>query len=255
MISTYDFLGSEALSHLNSIKGIIGHLEEKTLAGDEEARRVLESIGYTLQTFKFVGNPATGFKFVGNPATGKNLNPKDGPSQLQGPPESNSSVRRGRKSHAGEKVTKAFIYNVRDRRLANQRLTMLFNALLAFQWIREDTSQQTFIDLFGGGDCTNRIVWMDDVNTLADLFRRLVSVEKLVDLQSPYGLWQMVDGHFWEKEGNRAFGNERLRKTHTPQEKSRHIDYLVNILNPRISEQQLKEMLLEEKPGEEEESS
>ena len=126
MISTYDFLGSEALSHLNSIKGIIGHLEEKTLAGDEEARRVLESIGYTLQTFKFVGNPATG----------KNLNPKDGPSQLQGPPESNSSVRRGRKSHAGEKVTKAFIYNVRDRRLANQRLTMLFNALLAFQWIR-----------------------------------------------------------------------------------------------------------------------
>ena len=221
MISTYDFLGSEALSHLNSIKGIIGHLEEKTLAGDEEARRVLESIGYTLQTFKFVGNPATG----------------------------------GRKSHAGEKVTKAFIYNVRDRRLANQRLTMLFNALLAFQWIREDTSQQTFIDLFGGGDCTNRIVWMDDVNTLADLFRRLVSVEKLVDLQSPYGLWQMVDGHFWEKEGNRAFGNERLRKTHTPQEKSRHIDYLVNILNPRISEQQLKEMLLEEKPGEEEESS
>ena len=152
-------------------------------------------------------------------------------------------------------MTKAFIYNVRDRRLANQRLTMLFNALLAFQWIREDTSQQTFIDLFGGGDCTNRIVWMDDVNTLADLFRRLVSVEKLVDLQSPYGLWQMVDGHFWEKEGNRAFGNERLRKTHTPQEKSRHIDYLVNILNPRISEQQLKEMLLEEKPGEEEESS
>ena len=238
MISTYDFLGSEALSHLNSIKGIIGHLEEKTLAG-------LESIGYTLQTFKFVGNPATG----------KNLNPKDGPSQLQGPPESNSSVRRGRKSHAGEKVTKAFIYNVRDRRLANQRLTMLYNALLAFQWIREDTSQQTFIDLFGGGDCTNRIVWMDDVNTLADLFRRLVSVEKLVDLQSPYGLWQMVDGHFWEKEGNKAFGNERLRKTHTPQEKSRHINYLVNILNPRISEQQLKEMLLEEKPGEEEESS
>ena len=177
------------------------------------------------------------------------------PSQLQGPPESNSSVRRGRKSHAGEKVTKAFIYNVRDRRLANQRLTMLFNALLALKWIREDTQQQTFIDLFGGGDCSNRIVWMDDVNTLADLFRRLVSVEKLVDLQSPYGLWQMVDGHFWEKEGNKAFGNERLRKTHTPQEKSRHIDYLVNILNPRISEQQLKEMLMEEKPVEDEESS
>lgn len=223
MTSTYDFLGAEALSHLNSIKGIIGHLEERTRAGDEDARRVLESLGITLKQFKFKGSPATG----------KNLNPE-----------------RGRKSHAGERVTKAFKYNVRDARVANKRLTMLYNALLAFQWIREDTQQQTFIDLFSGGDCTHRIVWMDDVNTLADLFRRLVSVEKLVAVQSPYGLWQMVDGHFWEKEGNKAFGNERLRKTHTPQEKSRHINYLVNILNPRYTEQQLMEMLMGEIPEE-----
>ena len=244
-MTTYDFLGSEAISHLNSVKGIIGHLEERTQAGDADARRVLESLGITLRTFSFSGSPATG----------KNLNPKDGPSQLLGLPESNSSVKRGRKSHAGEKVTKAFKYNVRDTRVANKRLMMLYNALLAFQWIREDTPQQTFIDLFGGGDCVHRIVWMDDVNTLADLFRRLVSVEKLVAVQSPYGLWQMVDGHFWEKEGNKAFGNERLRKTHTPQEKSHHIDYLVNILNPKVSEQQLMEMLMEEIPEEDEESA
>ena len=44
MTSTYDFLGAEAISHLNSIKGIIGHLEEKTQSGDEDARRVLESL-------------------------------------------------------------------------------------------------------------------------------------------------------------------------------------------------------------------
>ena len=245
MTSTYDFLGSEAISHLNSVKGIIGHLEERARAGDKDARRVLESLGITLRSFSFTGTPATG----------KNLNPKDGPSQLQGPPESMSSVGRGRKSHAGEKVTKAFKYNVRDTRVANKRLTMLYNALLAFQWIREDTPQQTFIDLFGGGDCPHRIVWMDDVNTLVELFRRLVNVEKLVAVQSPYGLWQMVDGHFWEKEGNKAFGNERLRKTHTPQEKSRHIDYLVNILNPKVSEQQLMEMLMGEKPEEDEEST
>ena len=245
MTSTYDFLGSEAISHLNSVKGIIGHLEERTRAGDEDARRVLESLGITLRLFSFTGSPATG----------KNLNPKDGPSQLQGSPESSPNAKRGRKSHAGEKVTKAFKYNVRDTRVRNQRLTMLYNALLAFGWIREDTEQQTFVDLFSGGDCTHRIVWMDDVNTLADLFRRLVSVEKLVALQSPYGLWQMVDGHFWEKEGNRPFGNERLRKTHTPQEKSRHIGYLVNILNPRVSEQQLMDMLKGEIPEEDEEST
>lgn len=244
-MKTYDFLGSEAISHLNSVKGIIGLLEERTQAGDEDARRVLESLGITLRTFSFTGNPATG----------KNMNPKDGPSQLQGSPESKSPVRRGRKSRAGEKVTKAFIYKVRDTRVANQRLTMLYKALLAFQWIREDTPQQTFIDLFSGGDCTHRIVWTDDVNTLADLFRRLVNVEKLVDVQDSFGLWQMVDGHFWEKEGNKAFGSERLRKTHTPQEKSRHIDYLVNILNPKVSEQQLMKMLMSELPMEDEESA
>ena len=244
-MTTCDFLGSEVKSHLNSIKGIIGHLEEHARAGDEDARRVLDSLGYSLSQFKFTGSPATG----------KNLNPKDGTSQLQGSPESKPKAARGRKSHAGEKVTKAFKYNVRDAHVANRRLTMLYNALLAFAWIREDTQLLTFVDLFSGGDCAHRIVWMDDVNTLADLFRRLVSVEKLVAVQSPYGLWQMVDGHFWEKEGNKPFGNERLRKTHTPQEKSRHINYLVNILNPRVSEQQLMEMLMGEKPEEDEESA
>ena len=111
---------------------------------------------------------------------------------------------------------------------------------------------QAFVDLFCGGDCPHRIVWMDDVNTLAELFRRLVSVEKFAEVQSPYGLWQMVDGHFWDKEGNKAFGNDRLRKTHTPQEKSRHLDYLVSLLNPRMTEEQLKAMLMDELPPEDE---
>ena len=192
--------------------------------------------------------------YWGDPASDNN-GKSEGRVFMHGDPESKPKAARGRKSHAGEKVTKAFRYNVRDARVANQRLAMLYKALLAFGWIREDTQLQTFIDLFGGGDCTHRIVWMDDVNTLADLFRRLVSVERLVAVQSPYGLWQMVDGHFWEKEGNRPFGNERLRKTHTPQEKSRHINYLVNILNPRYSEQQLMEMLMGEKPEDDDEST
>jgi hypothetical protein len=57
------------------------------------------------------------------------------------------------------------------------------------------------------------------------------------------------------EQGNKPFSNERLRKTHTPQEKSRHIDYLVNILNPRYSEQQLMEMLMGEIPEEDGESA
>ena len=210
--------------------------------GDVQALECRERLLARYQSKPFLGDPAS-----------DNNGKSEGRVFMRGDPESIPKAKRGRKSHAGEKVTKAFKYNVRDMRLANRRLSMLYNALLAFGWIREDTQQQTFIDLFSGGDCSHRIVWMDDVNTLADLFRRLVSVEGFVAVQSPYGLWQMVDGHFWEKEGNKPFGNERLRKTHTPQEKSRHIDYLVNILNPRVSEQQLMEMLSGEMPEEEEE--
>jgi hypothetical protein len=210
--------------------------------GDVQALECRERLLARYQSKPFLGDPAS-----------DNNGKSEGRVFMRGDPESSPKAKRGRKSHAGEKVTKAFKYNVRDMRLANRRLSMLYNALLAFGWIREDTQQQTFIDLFSGGDCSHRIVWMDDVNTLADLFRRLVSVEGFVAVQSPYGLWQMVDGHFWEKEGNKPFGNERLRKTHTPQEKSRHIDYLVNILNPRVSEQQLMEMLSGEMPEEEEE--
>ena len=160
--------------------------------------------------------------------------------------------RGGRPKRASKPVTKAFCYRYQDKAV---RLMNLYKGLVALGWISSDTDCQLFIDLFGGGDCTQRIVWMDDVNTLADLFRRLVSVERLVAVQSPYGLWQMVDGHFWEKEGNKPFGNERLRKTHTPQEKSRHINYLVNILHPRYSEQQLMEMLMGEKPEDDDEST
>lgn len=243
MTTTYDFLRQEAISHLNSVNGIIGHLQERYKdTGDEDARRVLESLGIAIRQFSFTGQPATG----------KNIYDETGASYFVGPPESKPVVKRGRPSRVGEKVTKAFKYNVRDRRLSNQRLVMLYNALLAFGWIREDTSMQVFINLFSGGDCPHRIVWMDDVNTLADLFRRLVSVEKFVEVQSPYGLWQMVDGHFWDKEGNKAFGNDRLRKTHTPQEKSRHLDYLVSLLNPRMTEEQLKAMLMDELPPEDE---
>lgn len=69
MISSNEYLGAEVLSHLNSAKGIIGHLEALTRAGDEDARRVLEDLGIKLSQFKFKGAPATG----------KNLNPESKP--------------------------------------------------------------------------------------------------------------------------------------------------------------------------------
>lgn len=240
-LSAIGIIEQQAIAFLDNFASSLDALQQLYEAtGDKQALECRNRMLARYQNKPFIGAPAS-----------DNNGKSEGRVYMRGDPESKPAPKRGgRPSRAGEKVTKAFVYNVRDKELANQRLMMLYKALLALQWIRNDTEQQTFIDLFGGGECSHRIVWMDDVNTLAELFRRLVSVEKFVSVQSPYGLWQMVDGHFWEKNGNSPFGNERLRKTHTPQEKSRHIDYLVSILNPRISTIQLMAMLRGEMPAE-----
>ncbi len=60
MTSTYDFLRQEALSHLNSVNGIIGLLQDKyNSTGDEAARQVLESLGVALHSYAFIGRPAS----------------------------------------------------------------------------------------------------------------------------------------------------------------------------------------------------
>lgn len=242
-ISAFHIIEQQANAHLDNFANTLDELlrlYDET--GDIQALECRNRLIARYESKPFHGDPAS-----------SNNGDSEGRVFINGAPESNPKVKRGRPSRTGEKVTKAFIYNVRDKELANQRLVMLYHALLAFKWIRCDTSMQTFIDLFSGKECSHRIVWTDDVNTLAELFRRLVSVEKFVAVQGSYGIWQMVDGHFWDKEGNKAFGNDRLRKTHTPQEKSRHIDCLVKLLNPRISKEELKTMLKSEIPTRNEE--
>lgn len=83
MISTCDFLKQEALSHLNSFSGIICHLEDTYKAtGDEDARRVLESLGFSLQSLQI---PTL-------PATGKNVNNENAQTTLKGSPELNPEL-------------------------------------------------------------------------------------------------------------------------------------------------------------------
>ena len=144
----------------------------------------------------------------------------------------NSRRRRGRPKRAGQPVVKAFIYGGME---ASARLMMLCKGLMALGWIDQDSNIQTFIDLFSGGEVRQRIIWKGDVNTLAELFRRLVNERHIVTLPEKHSLWVMVNGHFWSEERGAEYGIKRLRCTRCPVKNSEAIALLVNILDPKVS--------------------
>ena len=145
----------------------------------------------------------------------------------------------GRPKRAGTMINKAFIYDG-----GSGRLQILWQVLKAFGWIAQETDMQAFIDLFSSGEAVRqRIVWTGGVNVLAELFKRLVNERQLVKLPTGLSLWVMGNGHFWENERRKEFGNDRLRNTHTPKTEDRTIDYMVNILDTTLSLDEVKEML------------
>ena len=78
------------------------------------------------------------------------------------------------------------------------------------------------------------MVWTGSINTLAELFRELISRKGYVTLPEGESIWVMVNARFWEKEGNKEFGNERLAATRTPIEDKDKIDFLVRVMNPQL---------------------
>lgn len=237
MISTYDFLGREAISHLDSISGIIKHLQQcYQETGDEGARQTLESLGVTLKTYSFLGQAATG----------KNQNDEQyGPTTLVGLPESKPRTNMGgRPKKVGTLITKAFVYGAEDKSI---RLSRLCEALKALSWIDYETDKKTFIDLFSGGDTRNRIVWTGDANVLATLFKRLVNERQLVSLPKGHSLWVMVNGHFWNKERYVEFGTDRLRNTHAPKNFEQTIAYILALLDPDYTEEELRELMMSQR--------
>ena len=141
-------------------------------------------------------------------------------------------VRRGRPKKSGQPVVRAFIYGGVE---ASARLLMLCKGLMALGWIDQDTNIQTFIDLFSGGEVRQRIIWKGDVNTLAELFRRLVNERHIVTLPEKHSLWVMVNGHFWCQERGSEYGINRLRYTRCPVKNSEAIALMVNLLDPKVS--------------------
>lgn len=147
----------------------------------------------------------------------------------------------GRPKRAGKTINKAFFYDAEDNR--NTRLQLFFQGLIALNWIKHDTDLRNFLSIFSGGETTCRIIWTGDINALAELFKELVTRKQFVKLPVGESIWLMVNARFWDHEGNKEFGNEKLGATRSPVEQKDNIDTLVEILNPDISIKDLQERL------------
>lgn len=157
--------------------------------------------------------------------------------------EIKNGSKRGRPKKAGKKILKSFIYRAYGDKDTNLRLQNLYNGLLQLKWIAADTKLKSFIRIFSGEDTTCRITWIGDINTLAELFKELVTRKGFVKLPEGESIWVMVNARFWEKEGNHEFGNDRLRSTSTPTASKEMIDLLVKLMDPDLPLESLKEAI------------
>jgi hypothetical protein len=144
----------------------------------------------------------------------------------------------GRPKKSGGFIRQAFIY---ESELV--RVGMFYQGLLALGWIDAKTDQHDFIELFSGGEVSQRVIWKGDANTLAELFKRLVKERQLVKLPDGLTLWVMVCGHFWNQKRGEEFETGNLRMTHAPKENDKPIGYLVKILDPEVPMQEVRRMM------------
>lgn len=150
----------------------------------------------------------------------------------------------GRPKRSDKASNKAFVYNAGTLEETNSRLQYLFLGLKALEWIKADTELKRFMSIFSGRETICRVVWTGGINTLAELFRELVNRKKLVGLPEGESIWVMVNARFWENEGNKEFGNDRLCDTRPPVNMKENIDVLVNILNPEFPIEKVKKAML-----------
>lgn len=159
----------------------------------------------------------------------------------QSSPSSSKDSKRGRPKKSGNQILNTFIYDAGSEAETNKRLQFLFNGLKQLGWISADTKPKIFFRMFSGEDSSSRVIWTGEINTLAELFRELVGRKKYVCLPEGVSIWVMVNARFWEKEGNQEFGNDRLSATRPPIDNKDSIDFLVEILNPKINIDELLE--------------
>lgn len=147
----------------------------------------------------------------------------------------------GRPKRAGTTINKAFIYDAGDE--TNIRLQLFYRGLMALKWIKADTELKNFLSVFSGNESTYRIIWTGDINALSELFQELIKRRGIVGLPEGESIWVMVNARFWDHEGNKEFGNEKLGSTRAPIDSKEDIDLLVEILNPETDLDEVRERL------------
>lgn len=201
--------------------------EKKTLSDLFEA---MGKTGAQFQIGQVIGSQTNTYHYYG-----ERLNEEEEATEEAKPSPKTGG---GRPKKSGTRIRQAFIYE--GERV---RLGMLYQGLCALGWIDAKTDMQLFIELFSGDEVDQRIIWKGDANTLAELFRRLVNEREIVKLPEKHTLWVMVSGHFWNQKRGQEFESGKLRMTHAPKENDKTLAYLVNILDPDVSLDKVREMM------------
>lgn len=200
--------------------------EKKTLSDLFEA---MGKTGAQFQIGQVIGSQTNTYHYYG-----ERLNEEEEDEEAKPSPKTGG----GRPKKSGTHIRQAFIYE--GERV---RLGMLYQGLCALGWIDAKTDMQLFIELFSGDEVDQRIIWKGDANTLAELFRRLVNEREIVKLPEKHTLWVMVSGHFWNQKRGQEFETDLLRKAHAPKENDQPISYLVGILDPNVSLEEVRERM------------
>lgn len=212
---------------------------------DIDYKEIIETVTKNLDLSKFKGD-VVGVKFVenqfGNIEPGgigiQINNGEENPKENQARGEKNKG---GRPSKSGQNIDKAFGYDAGKE--TNMRIQRFYNGLMALKWIKEDTVLKDFLSVFNGRETSVRVVWTGDINTLAELFKELVTRKGLVTLPQGESIWVMVNARFRNKEANVEFGNRKLGATRPPTDTKDSIALLVKVMNPKIPIEDIKRMM------------
>lgn len=145
-------------------------------------------------------------------------------------PAAAAPKRDGRKKTAqtSKVVTDVYKYTYCDSEGGTVRITKLYQALRKIKWIDQDTTPDTFLQLFSGEPGAFHIKWAGVQSDLYALIKKLYD-EHLITCPHGATLWVIAQNHFKDKE-SKSFVNWNKQKERKRTRET--IDFLVNLLVP-----------------------
>ena len=142
-----------------------------------------------------------------------------------------SPKRDGRKKteQAGKVVKDVYKYIYYDSEGGAGRIAKLYQTLLKYKWIDQDTNPDIFLQLFSGEPLDFHIKWTGAQSDLYALIKKLCD-EKLITCPHGVGRWEIAKNHFLNKQ------SKTFRDWHKQKEKKgtqTSIEILVNLLVPK----------------------